>query len=165
MAIEPFNLGPYFLEDLVSDSLFYAVPGSVIRVKLPGQIAFQSRIPDITDIRSIRNVRGEFDQLSFCLQCTTFPFLPLIINGNQKFAQSNVQEEIPLMKVREIMDEQLHVASPLAQNQARLALGDGISAGKFLKGTIGNRIAANITQSKRHARLPHLEPTLTIVGI
>jgi hypothetical protein len=45
---------------------------------------------------------------------------PLLINGKQKFTQSHVPEEIPLMKVRKIMDEQLHVTGPLGQNQAGL---------------------------------------------
>jgi hypothetical protein len=68
----------------------------------------------------IGNIGSEFGQSLLRGQGTTFPFPPLLINGKQKFTQSHVPEEIPLMKVRKIMDEQLHVTGPLGQNQAGL---------------------------------------------
>jgi len=53
-------------------------------------------------------------------------------------------DEIQLMKVVEVIQEELHVACLLGQNQAALLFCDGIVMHKLVESAVRNRIALNI---------------------
>src|SRR6267154_6701362 len=122
--IEAFYPTPNFLEDLASDNFFDAVSGGVIRMELLCQISLKRSIPEIAYILAaiIVHICGSFEQLHFCHQGATLPALPLLVDRVQKRAQFLVVDEIPLMKVVEIIQEELHIPGLLGQHQAALPL-------------------------------------------
>jgi len=56
--IEALNLAPDFLENLVSNSLFDALSGGVIRMEPFCQIALERSIPEVADILTTTIVAG-----------------------------------------------------------------------------------------------------------
>ena len=84
--IEAVDLGPDFLEDLVSNDLLDAFSWGEIRVEPLCQIALERSIPDVTDILTATIVAGfgsGFEQLGLCNQGTDLPTLPMLICRGQ----------------------------------------------------------------------------------
>jgi hypothetical protein len=115
--IEAFYLAPNFLEDLASDNLLDSVSGGVIRMELLCEVASKRSIPDITDIltgSSAGNMIGRFGQIRLCFQGPTLPALSLFFSGKQKLAQSQVPNEVPLIKIIEFVHKKSHVSGSLS---------------------------------------------------
>jgi hypothetical protein len=60
-------------------------------------------------------------------------------------------DEIQLMKVVDVMQEELHVACLFGQNQAALLFCYSVVMHKLVESAVRNRIALNIAQAKCHA--------------
>src|SRR5262249_32171379 len=90
----------------------------------------------------------------------------MLINLTRKVLQSLnlldhllVVDEIPLMEIVEFIQEELHVACLLGQDQATLLFCDSIATPKVLKSPVCNRIVFNTIQCKRHG-----SPLRRIIG-
>ena len=84
-------------------------------------------------------------------QGTELPALALLLDRGRSHAQSFdllhhylIMDEIQLMKVVEVMQEELHVPCLFGQNQEALLFCHSIVMHKLLESAVRNRIALNI---------------------
>src|SRR6266567_6730852 len=139
------------------------MPRSVVGVEPLCEIPPERSVPKLADIQPVGACKSfgqlpvSFGQFRLCRQSTTLPVLLMLINLTRKALQSLnllhhllVVDEIPLMEIVDVIQEELHVACLIGQNQATLLFCDSIATPKVLKSPVCNRIVFNITQCKRH---------------
>ena len=120
--------------------------------------------PGVTGILPAVVVAGSgsrFEQLRLRHQGTHLPALPLLLERGQSppqpfdlLHQLPIVEEIQLMKIVEVVQEELHGPGLLGQNQTALLFCDGIVMRELGERAVRDRIAANVALAERHARLP-----------
>src|ERR1700680_184569 len=128
--VEAIYLAPDFLENLVSHNLLDPGAGSEIRVELLCQIPLECSIPEVSNILSTTIIAGfGFEQCRLCHQCTMLPALPLLVELLRKRAQMLVLlrhvlvlDKIPLIKIVDVIQEELHLPCFLGQDEPALVL-------------------------------------------